>query len=580
MNMSTRETPSEYRFDDVVVDCRNFRVVKSGEPRRVIPRAFEVLIFLIRNSGRVVTKQELFDSVWRESFVSDNALTRIVKEIRHAIGDDADAARYIETVPKRGYRFIALAREHQATGGIEPASNRTSIAVLPFLNEGKDAESEFLSEGITEDVINLLSKIPEFRIVPRSVVFAEGRDEVDPINSGRKMHVSNVVVGRIQQFGEKLIVSVELIDVQQESQIWGEKFNYPTIQILELQTEISRRIAENLRAKLSPAESKRPTEDAEAYRLYLRGRYFWNRRPQGLAKGIEYFEQALDRDPKFAMALAGLADSYNALASWESGLLPPNEAMPRARSAAEKALEIDPTLAEAHTALGYNEFHYDLNIERAEKSVRYALQLSPNYVHAHHWLSHLHMARGDVESSLTESRIAYELDPLDLIMNVHLMWHHWLARQPDEAVRLAEKTREIDHHSIWPEYFTGLAFQQKGSLREAESEYRRAAKHSPDVTLVQAALANTLGLMGDTSEARQIFDRLEKTRRKKFIPAYDLAIVKLGLGETSAALDWLEEARREHSGWMAYLAVEPRLDPLRGTPEFDRLQKSIGIPFA
>jgi TolB-like protein/Tfp pilus assembly protein PilF len=566
-----------YEFDDVKIECRNFQILKNGAARRITPRAFEVLLYLIENAGRVVGKQELFDRIWKESFVTDNALTRMIKEIRQVIGDEADAPRYIETVPKRGYRFIA---QTNSTGGelsLIKENSLSSIAVLPFTNTNADAESEYLSEAITENIINNLSKIPGLRVVPRSVVFSLANRETNALETGRNLNVQTVAGGRVLQRGETLIVSAELIDVEKQSQLWGEKYQYETAGIFELQEEISRKISTQLQAKLIPEKHEPPTASPEAYRLYLKGRYFWNRRPQGLFKSIEYFQQALRLDPNFALAHAGLADSYSTLSSWESGVLPPNEGMPKALASAQKALEIDDSLAEAHTTLAYSKFHYDWKFAEAEASIKHALDLNKNYVHAHHWLSHIHMARGEAEKSLEESLIAYELDPLNLIINVHLAWHHWLARQPDETIVAAEKTRELDANVIWASFFAGLAFAQKGFYEDAVREFRRAHQVSPEVTLVKAALGNALGCSGDISDARKILHELEKQRASQFVPAYDIAIVRLGLGETAAALDWLDEAAKEHSGWMAYLKVEPRLDALRSLPEFNELLKRVGL---
>ena len=567
-----------YEFDDVKIDCRNFQILKNGAARRITPRAFEVLLYLIENAGRVVGKQELFDEIWKESFVTDNALTRMVKEIRRVIGDEADAPRYIETVPKRGYRFIAQtsAPLRPETAAQSPAP-LSSIAVTPFTNAGADAESEYLSEAITENIINNLSKIPGLRVVPRSIVFSPANRALDPLDAGRALHVRAIAGGRVLQRGENLIVSAELIDVEQEAQLWGEKYHYKTADIFDLQEEISQKISAQLQAQLIPAKHSPPTADPEAYRLYLKGRYFWNRRPQGLFKSIEYFTEALGRDPDFALAHAGLADSYSTLSSWESGVLPPAEGMPKARAAAVRALEIDDSLAEAHTTLAYTKLHYEWNLREAETGIAHALHLNKNYVHAHHWLSHIYMAQGDAEKSLEESRRAYELDPLDLIINVHLAWHYWLARQPEETIAAAEKTRELDADAIWASFFAGLAFEQKAMYEEAAREFGRALAVSPDVTLVKAALGNALGCAGETAQARKILVELERARAHRFIPAYDIAVVRLGLGETAAALDWLDKAAAEHSGWMAYLKMEPRLDALRPLPEFEELVKRVGF---
>lgn len=566
-----------YRFEDVAIDSGEFRVTKTGESRHITPRAFEVLIYLVENAGRIIGKQELFDEVWKENFVTDNALTRMIKEIRQVIGDEADAPVYIETVPKRGYRFIAEVSSENSREIPKQSSDTTSIAVLPFTNVSADDDSEYLSEAITESVINNLSQLQDLRVVPRSVVFSLGAREINPFTAGRDLKVKRVATGRVLHRGENLIVSAELVDIEKESQIWGEKYQYKTDDIFDLQEEISQKISERLEARLILEKNAPPTANAEAYRLYLKGRYFWNRRPQGLFKGIEYFERSREEDPNFALAYAGIADSYSTLGSWENGTLPPDTAMPKACAAAAKALELNPSLAEAHTTLGYAEFHYDWNFAKAEKDILHALSLNKNYVHAHHWLSHIYMARGETEKSHEASRRALELDPLDLIINVHQAWHFWLARESDKALQQAEKTRELDTNVIWASFFAGLAYAEKGLYEEAATEFRRAESLAPPVTLVRAALGNILGLNGETAEAKKILNDLENQRKQKFVPAYDIALVRLGLGETASAIDWLNRAADERSGWMPYLTVEPRLDALRSLPEFKALLKGIGF---
>jgi TolB-like protein/Tfp pilus assembly protein PilF len=597
------KTPKAYKFDDVTVDCRDFRVLKTGESRRITPRAFEVLVFLLANRGRVVGKQELFDAVWRETFVTDNALTRMVKEIRRVIGDDADAPRYIETVPKRGYRFIAEVEKIEAEAPAAAAENSpknapnvSSIAVLPFINQSGDADNDYLSEGITEGIINNLSRLANLRVVPRSTVFYFQGRNFNPIEAGRRLNVQLALSGRVLQRADTLVVNAELVDVSNEAQIWGEQYRHKITDIFDLQEEISRRICAHLQSKFSGEQHQeqrqepqqqqqqrqihsvaRPTADAEAYRLYLKGRYFWNRRPQGLTKGIEYFEQALEKDARFALAYAGLADSYSTLGSWENGALPPSVAMPRACAAAQKALAIDGGLAEAHTTLAYTKLHYDWDFAAAEAGFKRALQLNANYVHAYHWLSHYYIATGQHEKSLEASLRALELDPLDLIINVHLVWHYWMARQPDEALRQVEKTRELDARFIWSDFFAGLALEEKGFYKQASAEFRNALAISPEFPLLQAALGHALGCHGQLAEARKIVESLEQQRFEKYVPAYDLAIANLGIGDTGAALSRLREAVGERSGWAAYFAVEPRLDALRGAPQFDRLIERVGL---
>jgi TolB-like protein/Flp pilus assembly protein TadD len=556
--------------------------MKAGVAKKITPRAFEVLLYLLKERGRLVEKQELFEAVWKESFVTDNALTRMVKEIRQVIGDAADAPRYIETVPKRGYRFIAATSlaapqsEHDAHDAEDAPI--TSIAVLPFVNLSEDPDKEYLSEGITESIINSLSRISGLRVVPRSTVFYYQGKDLSPQEIARELNVRAIVTGRLLQREGTLVIKTELVDALKELQLWGEHYRRNDSDLFVVQEEISREISEKLRLKLPREEqerlTRRQTESPEAYQLYLKGRYFWNRRPHGLKKGIEYFERALDQDPQYALALSGLADSYSTLGSWENGGLPPNEAMPRARAAALKALEIDGNLAEAHTTLAYTQMHYDWNLAEAEANFERAFELNPNYVHANHWYSHYCMARGRVEDSLVFSKRSLELAPLDLIINVHMAWHYWLARDPDEALRQSEKTRELDQNIIWPGFFAGLAYEQKGMFEESILEFQKAQALSGEVTFLKAAQGHVLGRSGQKQRARLLLRELETMQEKKYVPAYDFAMIHLGLEENDLALEWLRKARMERSGWLAYVKMEPRLDALRSRTEFADLTES------
>jgi TolB-like protein len=571
-----------YRFSDVIVDGARFCVIRGGQVEKITPRAFEVLLYLIEHPDRVVEKQELFEKVWGESFVTDNALTRMVKEVRRVIADDADSPRYIETVPKRGYRFIA--KVTRAAGGrTQPAAAEddgiASIAILPFINLSGDPDNEYLSEGITESIINTLSRLQNLRVVPRSTVFYFQKRETAPQEVARELNVRAVLTGRVLQRQDTIIIRTELIDALKEAQVWGEEYQRRTADLFALQEEISQAISAQLRLKLSVGEreqlSRHYTQDAEAYRLYLKGRYFWNRRPTGLKKGIDYFQQALEKDPSYALAYAGLADSYSTLGSWENGGMPPNEAMPKACRAAARALELDDTLAEAEATLAYAKLHYDWDFKGAERGFTRALELNENYLHAVHWLSHYYMAEGRVQESLSVSRRALELDPLDLIVNAHMVWHHWLAREPEQALIQAEKTRELDARNLWPNFFAGLAYEQKGMYAEAAAEFQQALELSEDASFVRAALGHALGLGGKSQDARRNLKELERLKTKKYVPAYDMAIACLGLKEKERAFTWLQKAMEERSGWLAYLNVEPRLDELRSEPEFAELWKQV-----
>jgi tetratricopeptide (TPR) repeat protein len=303
----------------------------------------------------------------------------------------------------------------------------------------------------------------------------------------------------------------------------------------------------------------------------LKGRYYWAQRPQGIAKAIEYFERSIDEDPRSALARAGLADCYVTLGSWENGTLPPVVAMAKAKSAATKALELDGRLAEAHATLAYRTTHYDWDWDTAELQYRRAIELNPNYAVSYHWYSHYLTAMGRTEESLVASKRCLELDPLDLVINIHMAWHHHFARQFDEAVDQCWKTTDLHPNSFWPPYFFALAYQQQGRIADAAAEFHKAIEMSGNVTFTSAGLGHLHGVAGDRAEARRIFEDLQERTQRAYVPAYDLALVCVGLGWTDQAFEWLDRAHEERSGWLTYLKVEPRLDSLRNDARFGEM---------
>jgi tetratricopeptide (TPR) repeat protein len=323
-----------------------------------------------------------------------------------------------------------------------------------------------------------------------------------------------------------------------------------------------------LLAKERAAVLPKRREGLESYNLYLKGRFYWAQRPQGIAKAIEYFERAIEKEPDSARAHAGLADCYATLGSWENGTLPPIEAMAKAHAAASKALELDNRLAEAQTTLAYRTTHHDWDWATAAKQFKRAFELNSNYAVCHHWYSHFLMAVGRTEESLTASKRCLELDPLDLVINVHMAWHYLFARKYDQAIEQCWKTSELHPNSFWPAWFFGLAYEQQGQIGRAVEELQVAVKMSGEVTFASAALGHLYGSVGKTAEARAIFDELTERAARSFVPSYDIALVCAGLGWKDQALGYLRQAYQERSGWITYIKIDPRLDPLRTDARF------------
>jgi serine/threonine-protein kinase len=458
-----------------------------------------------------------------------------------------------------------------------------SVAVLPFAITGDDPDVHYLVDGIAESLTRALSRIESLRVISRSAVARYRGHDLDPVRAGNELGVQTVIVGRVILRGERLSMDTELVDVSDGRQIWGHRYQRGVADVYALEEEIASGITERLRPKVAPSSGavrfRSSGPKAEAYQLYLKGRYYWNRRPeQGFLEAPEYFEKSIEADPSFALSYSGLADCYNVFGSWESGLLPPNEAFLKARTLARKALEMDDRSAEAHASLGYALFNYDWNFAEAEKELRRAIELDPGYSPARHWFSHLVLPLGRVEDSKRESLAALAVDPHDFIMNAHLAWHDFFSRDYDPAIEHAEKLRSIRSDHFWSPFFSGLAHEQKGLLALAIDRLRQAAARAPDSSYAAAALGHAYGLAGDLTNARRVLDEVREMARRRYIPAYDLAIVKLGLSEFDDALSFVEQGFEERSSWMIHLKVDPRLDPLRDRPEFRNLVTRVGLP--
>jgi eukaryotic-like serine/threonine-protein kinase len=457
-----------------------------------------------------------------------------------------------------------------------------SLAVMPLLDLSDTPTTEYLCDGITENIINSLSQLSGLSVMARSTVFRFKNKEVEPQAVGRELNVHVVLTGRMRLLGERLILNMELVKVADGTLVWGEQFSRPQSDLLTLPDEIAREVSNKLRIKLTLSGEKplvkRYTENVEAYRLYLKGRYYWSKRPEnGFMQGIDYYRQAIEVDPLYALAYAGLADSYSILGSWESSALPPMETMPRAKAAAMKALEIDEHLAEAHTALAYVSLHYDWDWAAAGAGFKRALELNPSYINVHHWLAHYYTAMGQFEAAFTESRYIKDHDPLDLISNVHMAWHYWLSRQPDDALEQTRQLLKLEPQSFWPRFFNGVVYVQKEMYREAMEELLQATSKAGEMTFVQAALGHAYALQGSTANAYRVLDDLRELAQEKYVPAYDMATVYIGLGDADEAFVWLNKAYEERSGWLTYLNVEPRLDSLRSDPRFRDLMRRVGF---
>jgi serine/threonine protein kinase/tetratricopeptide (TPR) repeat protein len=456
-----------------------------------------------------------------------------------------------------------------------------SLAVLPFENASGDPEHEYLSDGITGSLINILATIPKLRVIAQSTVFRYKRREIDPQAIGRELNVRAVLTGRIMQRGGSLRIGTELVDVTTGSLLCGAQYDRKPGDIFVVQDEISNEISEKLRLQLSRAEkkklTKRHTKNDEAYRLYLKGRHYWNRwTEEGFYKAIEYFQQAVEIDPRYALAYTGLADSY-VLLGWNS-YLPPAEAFPNGKAAAQTALQIDPDLAEAHTSLAALLWLHDWQWEQAQREFKRSLELGPTYATGNHWYAEYVMTMGRHEDVMARMKNGQELDPLSLIINVAVGWALYFARRYDEAIEQLRRTVELDPNYPVTYWILGLVLRKTGRYELAIIEGEKGVKLSGGSPMMRAALAHTLGAARRSLEAGQILEDLTILANQKYVAPYFFAGIHVGLGENDRALEYLEKAYEEHSNWLIYLHIDPSMDELRDDPRFQDLLRRVGLP--
>jgi serine/threonine-protein kinase len=471
-------------------------------------------------------------------------------------------------------------RKTQATRRGRSRKAIDSLAILPLINASGDPDTEYLSDGITESIINNLSQLPKLRVMARSTVFRYKGKDVDPQTVGRELGVRAALTGRLLQRGDLLIIKAELVDTEDGSHLWGEQYNRQLSDIFTIEEEISREISDRLRLKLSGAEkkqlTKRYTENTEAYRLYLKGRFYWNKRTaDAIKKGIEYFQQAIESDPCYALAYAGLADSYNILASYST--LPPKEAFPMAKAAASRALELDDKLAEAHTSLAFVTFGYDWDWAGSEREFKQAIQLNAGYATAHNWYAVCLAALGRQAEAFEQVQLAHELDPLSLPINTNLGWLLHLARRFDDAIEQYLKTIELDEGFGLAHRRLGQTYEQKQMYTEAVAEFQKALALSGEDAELLSARGHFYAALGETEKANEVLEQMSDLATHRYVPAYLFARVYLGFGDYDRVFELLERACDERYGYLAYLNVEPLFDKIRSDPRFASIVGRVGL---
>jgi len=606
--------PSVFEFGPFRVDARRRLLEKDGRPVTLPGKAFEILLALLRHSGELVPKETLMREVWPDVAVEENNLTVNVSGLRKALGETVAKPQLIITVPGRGYRFAGEARTSSGTAeplmAPPPAPGRAArraprlaaavvilavaaalvavwmrmktaeagrtIAVLPFRVLNESAENEYMGMGSTGALITRLSNLSGITVRPLSTTVRLA--EKDPVDSGRAIGADTVLTGTIQVIADRVRITAQMQRVRDRASVWAESFDEPAGNVLALEDSISARVAASVLRSLSAAQQsalrKRSTRSSEAYGDYLRARYYAIRyTEEGFRKALDYLQRAIDSDAGYALAYSGMADAYYDASNL---LLPPEEAMPRAKAAAQRAVTLDPALAEAHVSLGLVASKFEWDWATAEKEFQTALALDPNSAAAHQWYGLYRAQLGDTARAVAELRRAQELDPLSSDISSYLAEALYLARRYDEALQQERKTLEFDPGFTPGHVQTCWILAAQGRIDEAVGECRNAdeAGSSPWTAL---ALARANALAGNHAAAQRTVDELRQNATQHFVSGYDLAMVYAALGKVDEAFAALDEAWRHRAEWMSYLKVDPQADRLHGDARFQELLRRMGL---
>lgn len=623
-----------YEFGPFRLDPAERLLLRNNQAVPLAPKVFDTLLLLVENSGHLLKKDDLMRRVWPDTFVEEVNLAQNISAIRRALDTGNGTTQYIETVPKGGYRFVAETRRIPSGVPVSAppserlpgpsrapsASNKSSltkrlalvgavvalaavafawrsrfsratetalaspqirsIAVLPLANLSSDPAQEYFSDGLTDELITKLAQAGSLRVISRTSVMGYKNAAKKAPEIGRELQVDALVEGTVERAADHVRIRVQLIRTSTDQHMWAESYDRDLKDILQLESDLTREIAAQI-GQL--AATQRPQFDlphplsSEAHENYLRGRYRWNQRSEsGIRAAINHFQKAIELDPNYAQAYAGIADAYIIMANW--GFMPPNEAYPRAESAARKALELDDQLAEAHTSLAYASFLYDWDWAGAEKRFRRAIDLNPNYATAHHFYSVFLMASGRHSEAQAEIRRARELDPLSVIINSVVGWIYYEGRQYPLAIQECQKTFEMEQNYLPALLDLGSIYLRTGEYDKAIAQFERAKEVSEHKAVPLSHLAQARALAGDPAEARRILQTLQKSPESRFLSAWDVAQVYVALGENDKAVASLEQSAKERFAWVVILSSEPAFDPLRADPRFKALLQRVHTP--
>ncbi len=568
------------RFGTFSVDLRSGELYKQGRKIRLQQKPFQILALLLERPREVVTREELRQRVWApDTFVDfDHSLKTAISKIREALGDSAESPRYVETLSRRGYRFIAAVAKLPAAA---PPEERIRVAVLPFENLSNDREQEYFSDGMTEEMIAQLGSLQPQRlaVIARTSAMRYKHTDKRLDQIGQELNVEHIVEGSVRRAGDRVRITAQLVRVSDQTHLWAHSYERDLRDILALQSEVAQAISNEIRVKLTPQHWVRSVSalpaNRQAYEAYLRGRYCWSKRTrEGIQRSVDYFLQAIAHDPHYALAYAGLADGYRILAV--CGWLAPSAVQEKALAAARRALEIDGRLSEAHKALGAVRFRFDWEWKESEAELQRALELNPSDADAHRVYALYLQALGRVEEAIAEVERARELDPLSLLMETALGRALYMARRFEAAIAQCRKALELDPDYVPARFNLGRLLVETGKAREAIGVFKKASKRGE--VLYLAALGYAYARAEEEEQARGVLMQLEELARHSYVSAYEVAKIHVGLGEKAEALEWLERAYAERAVGLVAVKVDPVFDPLHSDQQFQGLLRRMALP--
>ena len=619
-----------YGFGSYRLDAVERVLLRDGQPVTLPPKDLETLLVLVERAGHIVEKEELLEKVWPGVFVEEGNLARHIFNLRQVLGDSPDGRKYIETIPKRGYRFVAAVQEDPeatapystvqdseqaqttvhfgqkrslwmwplalavlAVTGIliarhfwpprNPSPQRAMLAVLPFINLSGDAHEDYFADGLTEEMIAQLGQLQpaQLGVIARTSTarYKDTKETVAQI--ARELGVGYLLEGSVRRGGDRVRVTAQLIQAANDQEIWAQSYERGLRDLLALQNDVARDIAEHVQARITTQDRQRLSTarvlNPAAHEEYLKGRFFWNKRTEnGYMDAIDHFLRAIQIDPQYPEPYAGMANTYALLGSLAEASIPRREAMNNARTIARKALELDPTLAEAHTSLAFVLMHYDWDFAAAEKEYLRAIDQNPNYATAHQWYAVNLAATGRMDAALAEIRHAQELDPLSLVINADFGEFLGYARRYEDAVAQLQSTLKMDPNFLLAHLNLVTVYVCQQKYAEAAAHAHKAMELAPNNLWAQGLLGEFDAMNGQQDQARNVMASIQHSPHANDA-ANSLARIATALGDKDAAFHWLQVARDERSGGLILLKVVPCWDPLRSDPRFSTLLQSVGL---